>query len=130
MPELISGEWEWGDGRSYSSLLSPCQSDQTSLPGDTESWGRNALPAGQDAMTAGLLSPPGKSVSGPALEAKYNKINPALKLAPNPAACPLPALSRCWGQPLLGLGALLRLAPACPSPLPFSSPVTFAPLSM
>lgn len=79
-----------------------------------ESWGRTALPAGQDARTAGLLSPSGKSVSGPALEAKYNKINPALQLGPRPAARPLPALSGSWGQPRLGLGGSPRAGPSVP----------------
>lgn len=71
-PIKRSGLWGVGGQRSRNSVLSGLP------PQDTESWGRTALPAGQDAMAAGLLSPRGKSVSGLALEAKYNKINPAL----------------------------------------------------
>lgn len=99
------------DQRSGNSALSPAP--DAPAPGQ-ESWGRNALPAGQDARTAGLLSPPGKSVSGPVLEAKYNKINPALQLGPHPAARPLPALSGSWGQPRLGLGGTPRAGPSVP----------------
>ena len=98
--------------------------------GDAESWGRNALPAGQDATTAGLLSPPRKSVSGPALEARYNKINPAPKLAPTPSlppARPLPLLGSAPSGH--GLGASSGW-PRAPPPLPLASPVTFAPLSL
>lgn len=98
--------------------------------GDAESWGRNALPAGQDATTAGLLSPPRKSVSGPALEARYNKINPAPKLAPTPSlppARPLPLLGSAPSGP--GLGASSGW-PRAPPRLPLASPVTFAPLSL
>lgn len=121
--ELLAGgfvgrtQWKdresgWGDQRFRNSSFSEARVTSSLNLRTLSPGGRNALPAGQDATTAGLLSPGGKSVSGPTLEAKYNKMNPALKLAP----CQLSPGS---GVSLvLAWGVHCWLAPGCPHPSP------------